>query len=495
MRRPVAAMTDVLPVYQADCLGVLTCYVTIGKHSALTVIDTAFGLSLINKSFVVKHGLVTFARKSPSIAPIQGTSFVIDTACNVPVSLFNIVIHETCGVLESFLFDLLLGLPYLRKTPFLIDCKHGKLFNPTNQQSASLCLITMPASARVSQLTIQGPKMSLESTEISDHGGSDRMTTREAMAPGVAMHVAEYQAEIGEEDDYMVSYPPYDISNVSLIDEVDPETWTTLSIGPSLTNDQKHELITLLKTYSTCFPTAKVPIGKCNVYQHHIDTGTHRPVQQALRRFGFAQREEITKQIKIMLANEVIEPCVEIEWSSNLHLVVKKDGTFRMCVDFRDLNNITVKDLYPMVRIDDCLDSLKQTSMYTGLDLVSGYWQIQCDPSSQPKTAFVTPDGHFYFKVMPFGLCNAPATFCRIMDKVLQGLKMKICLVYLDDIQVYANDFKEHLNRLAQVLQRLQEANLKIKPSKCNFCQDKLLSLATWSVLKVSNRTQTKLKQ
>lgn len=265
------------------------------------------------------------------------------------------------------------------------------------------------------------------------------MATRDAIAPGVVRHYAEYEADIAEEDEYMASYPPYDLGNATLTDEVTRDTWTSLSIGPSLTPDQKHESIKLLQSFRSCFPTSKVPIEKCNAFSHHIDTGNHRPAQQALRRSGFAPREEITKQIRIMLASDVIAPCVEIEWSSNLHLVVEKHGTFRMCVDFRDLNNITMKDLYPMVRIDDCLDSLKQTSMYTSLDLVSGYWQIQCE--------------------------------------VFQGLKMKICLVYLDDIQVYANGFPQHRHRLAHVLQRLQAANLKIKPSKCFFCQDRLLFL------------------
>ena len=130
-----------------------------------------------------------------------------------------------------------------------------------------------------------------------------------------------------------------------------------------------------------------------------------------------------------------------------------------------------------MVRVDDCLDFLKNTNMYTGLDLVSGYWQIKCDEENQPKTAFISPEGHFYFKVIPFGLCNAPATFSRMMDKVLFGLKMKICLVYLDDIQVYSDGFEEHLDRLAQIFQRLQAANLKVKPNKCSFCQTRLLFL------------------
>ena len=133
-------------------------------------------------------------------------------------------------------------------------------------------------------------------------------------------------------------------------------------------------------------------------------------------------------------------------------LVKKKDGSVRFCVDYRKVNSVTRKDAYPLPRVDDTLDTLAGSRLFTTLDLASGYWQVEVAEEDQPKTAFTTPEGLFQFRVMPFGLCNAPATFQRLMDRVLGGLKWSSCLVYLDDIIIVGTSFSEHLRNLAGVL-------------------------------------------
>ena len=138
-------------------------------------------------------------------------------------------------------------------------------------------------------------------------------------------------------------------------------------------------------------------------------------------------------------------------------------------MDYRKLNTLTRKDAYPLPRIDDTLDTLSGARWFSTPDLLSGYWQVEMDPSDKPKTAFCTPEGLFEFNVMPFGLCNAPATFQRLMDSVLVGLLWTSCLVYLGDIIVMGTSFEDHLNNLAQVFDRLRSANLKLKPTKCSF--------------------------
>lgn len=143
-------------------------------------------------------------------------------------------------------------------------------------------------------------------------------------------------------------------------------------------------------------------------------------------------------------------------------LVQKKDGSVRFCVDYRALNKITRKDVYPMPRIDDALDTLQGAEYFSSLDLRSGYWQIPMNEADKKKTAFATPDGLYEFNVMPFGLCNAPATFERMIDNVLRGLKWKTCLCYLDDIVIFSSTFKEHLQRLDQVLTCLSNAGLQL---------------------------------
>ena len=169
-----------------------------------------------------------------------------------------------------------------------------------------------------------------------------------------------------------------------------------------------------------------------------------------------------------MLEQDIIRPSSS-PWSSPVVLVKKKDGSLRFCVDYRKLNDVTIKDSYALPRIDDCLDSLSGSRFFSALDLASGYWQISLAEEDKCKSAFSTHDGLFSFEVMPFGLTSAPATFQRVMQDTLRGLQWDICLVYLDDILIFSKDFDEHLERLGQVFDRLKTAGFTLKPSKCHF--------------------------
>ena len=133
--------------------------------------------------------------------------------------------------------------------------------------------------------------------------------------------------------------------------------------------------------------------------------------------------------------------------------------------------------LKKMPRIDDMLDTLSSSQWFSTLDLLSGYWQVEMEERDREKTAFATHEELFEFKVMPFGLCNAPATFQRLMNIVLSGIQWSRCLVYLDDVIVVGRTFKEHVENLGVVLQRLREANLRLKPTKCALCRDEVLYL------------------
>ena len=145
-----------------------------------------------------------------------------------------------------------------------------------------------------------------------------------------------------------------------------------------------------------------------------------------------------------------------------------------VCVDYRKLNSITIRDAYPIPRIDDTLDALQEAKFVSTLDLRSGYWQVEMDKESKEKTAFITHKGLYEFNVMPYGLTNAPATFQRLMDIVLAGLKWQSCLVYIDDVVIYSPTFEQHLIDLTNVFQALREANLTLKASKCCFCRKEM---------------------
>ena len=172
-----------------------------------------------------------------------------------------------------------------------------------------------------------------------------------------------------------------------------------------------------------------------------------------------------------MLQHDIIEPALGGEWASNVVLAKKSDGTLRFCIDYRQLNQLTIKDSWPLPHIDACFDTIGGAAFLSTADLRFGFWQTAMDPKDADKTAFVTRKGLYRFKVLSFGLANAPSMFQRIMDLVLAGLTWECCLVFVDDIIVFSSTFAEHVERLGRVFDRLSLAGLKLKPSKCKLFQ------------------------
>ena len=235
-----------------------------------------------------------------------------------------------------------------------------------------------------------------------------------------------------------------------------------------MTKEQKAEIAKLLKKYSNSFSKSDEDVGRTGIVRHKINTENAHPIKQPLRRTPVHLNSEIDKQIDDMLQRDVIQPSSS-PWASGIVIVSKKDGTKRFCVDYRKLNDVTVKDSYPIPRIDDSLEQLSGAQWFSCLDLNAGYWQVEVDEADREKTAFTSRRGLFEFKTMPFGLCNAPATFERLMETVLAGLNWQICLIYLDDIIVHGESFEAMLTNLDRVLSKLQEAGLKLKPRKCQL--------------------------
>ena len=248
-----------------------------------------------------------------------------------------------------------------------------------------------------------------------------------------------------------------------LVEESDPE----------LSGEEKELFLHLLLSYADVFAVSTTDLGRTDKLQHAINTGDSPPTRQPVRRIPPHRRDEVRKILDAMLEKKVVEPS-KSPWSSPIVLVQKKDGTTRFCADYRKLNNVTRKDAYPLPRIDTTLDTLAGSKWFSTLDLLSGYWQVELEEGARQKTAFCTTEGLFQFRVMPFGLCNAPATFQRLMDLVLAGLQWSHCLVYLDDVVVLGRSFDEHLRNLESVFRRLREAGLRLKPSKCSLFRRKV---------------------
>lgn len=242
------------------------------------------------------------------------------------------------------------------------------------------------------------------------------------------------------------------------------------SVAAILTEEQK--LDEFLRTEMGKFSRVR---GRTSQVEHviRIQPGTV-PIKQRYYPCNPRKQQIIDQEVDKMLAEDIIEPS-HSPWSSPVVLVQKKTGESRFCIDFRKVNAVTSKDSYPLPYISGILDKLRNSTYFSTLDLKHGYWQVPLAPASRPITAFTVPGkGLFQFKVLPFGLHSAGATFQRFLDSIIGPDLANIALVYLDDVVVLGRTFDEHLSNLHIVFSRLQEAGLQLQPAKCQFAKQSI---------------------
>ena len=245
-----------------------------------------------------------------------------------------------------------------------------------------------------------------------------------------------------------------------------------IKINENLPKADKEKLKALVDKYWEIFSKDEEDIGTVldKYGEHDIVLSAEKPIRQKPYRIPYAKEKVVNDCIEKMLKLNIIEQS-NSEWASPIVLVKKSDGSERFCVDYRKVNETTIKDSFPMPNIEEKLNKLHGCRFFTSLDCLSGYWQIKLTPRAKQITAFICSKGLYQFKVMPFGLCNAGATFQRIMEMIIAGLDNSSA--YIDDVFSYSKTFEEHLNHLEQLFIRLKEANMKIKTSKCELaCQE-----------------------
>ena len=226
--------------------------------------------------------------------------------------------------------------------------------------------------------------------------------------------------------------------------------------------------------YQHLFALNDLELGKTSKVKHKIKLSNPTPFKDRYRHIPPHEFEEVRNHLQDMLKVGAIRKSFS-PWASPVVLVCKKDGSLRFCIDLRKLNSWTIKDAYSLPRIEESLDCLNGAIIFTSLDLKAGYWQVEMEENSIPYTAFIVGPLGFYECVrMPFGLTNVPATFQCLMESCLGDYHLKYYIIYLDDIIIFSKTPEEHIDRLCKVFQKLDEAGLCLKPSKCELFWDRL---------------------
>lgn len=477
--------------------------VNIGSISLHALIDSGASFSVISEKLRRKLKKVMFT-ESEMVLKVADNKYVTPIGkCTVQAEINGMKQPIELIVLSSCSHNLILGWDFLEASAAIIDCGRAEILLKTATLKDDIQNLSLYAQEDyvlkpgiIKQISVvddgilkQGDvslecskslrlekELAIPNSIVSLKDGMCKIwivnsTTQTHRIPA-GMRVAEFSPI---HRDHLVTIDGGLESSEVELNEVNEIKRTNADIehllpllDPNLSSNQREKLLDCLEHFIDCFDFHQEhPIVKSKI-KHRIYTGDHPPIKQRPYRVSPTERRIIQTEVEKMIDMGVVKPS-ESPWSSPVVLVKKKDGTWRFCVDYRRLNKITKKDVYPLPRIDDALDALQGSTFFSTIDLQSGYWQVEVDEKDQEKTAFVTPDGLYEFKVLPFGLCNAPATFERMMDNLLRALKWTMCLCYMDDIFIFSATFEEHIERIWSVLQCIQNGGLRLNTSKCRF--------------------------
>ena len=291
-----------------------------------------------------------------------------------------------------------------------------------------------------------------------------------------ADYKSQYSLNVSKSKFYVNNISPSTSSPQPNVDST-PFQWTQdtlqdqIKLGENLDPTQKKLILDLLVSKSQVLSTCDEDIGQLNIGQHRMKLSDCTPIYMRPRRFPDPVTQEIDKQVLELVSNDIIERSCS-PYNSPIVPVRKPDGSLRLCIDYRKLNEVTIPDRFPMPNLLDEIYKLNGCKYFTSLDLTRGYYQLPMEEESKEYTAFSTAHGHWQFKRMPFGLRNAPSSFQRIMLDILQGFSRSSVIVYIDDILILSEDFETHCTLVEQVLTTLSEHGLKIKPKKCELFSD-----------------------
>ena len=241
----------------------------------------------------------------------------------------------------------------------------------------------------------------------------------------------------------------------------------------NLEREELDMLKIILIKYKELFSRCSTDIGTIKGIKHVINTGNNLPIAQPSRRIPMHLEDKVENLIEEMLQKDIIQKA-ESPWNSPIVVVPKKNGTIRLCVDYRQLNKITSRPIFPIPNTKNIFDTLEGATYFSSLDLSMGYHQVEVREEDIEKTAFSTKTGQYTYKRMPFGLCSAPSTFQMVMNGLLRNFTWRQCVCYLDDVLIFGKTLKEHVLNLSSIFDALLKAGVKLSPNKCFFLRKEL---------------------
>jgi RNase H-like domain found in reverse transcriptase/Reverse transcriptase (RNA-dependent DNA polymerase)/Integrase zinc binding domain/Chromo (CHRromatin Organisation MOdifier) domain/Retroviral aspartyl protease/Integrase core domain len=414
----------------------------VGGAEALVLLDSAASHCFLSKAFVERHGIKVETCNDVEVELGNGLSSPILGKCHVKVKLQHFFGSAYCYVTQTAPHcDVILGDEWLKS--------HKALLN----YAESTCAI-MKGTRRVT--------LRKELTGVAHIKAQEK--AQEARREKPLLTAMQIKRALRKKQRlFMVTVQSLEESSMAGV-------W-----GQPTTHDTPPKIFHLLNEFKDVFPEEGPPgLPPQRTTMHAIPLLPNaQPQFRPMYRLSQLERREVERQIAELLKKGWIEPSIS-PWGAPILFAPKKDGGLRMCVDYRALNKLTIKNRCPLPRIDDMFDQLHGARVFSSIDLASGYHQVLIPPEDAPKTAFRTHLGHFQYKVLSFGLTNAPATFQTTMNQIFRTVLGKFVLVYLDDILVFSRSMDEHLDHLHQVLQLLREQKFYARLDKCRFAKPEL---------------------
>lgn len=468
-------------------------YIIIPELNIKVLIDTGSTRSFISPKIAFTHLKTKIKKDTYTISTAHGQS-----TGKYSVSFPNSRIFKTPGEMKFYVFnfhqyfDALLGMDNLQQLKMNINLSEGTIEN----KNTKIKLLFRSTQPEVHSITIPSETEQIVEIPVENMPDGDifipDLKFGDTFVPAGVSTVKNNKVTCSLINPTSKSVDikimsPIASANFDQFDEIKYSHFNTLNNIENrnssdilnkiktdhMNSEEKLSITNLIKEYTDIFYREGEPLTFTNQVKHSIKLSDQNPVYTRNYRYPQIYRDEIQSQIQKMLDQEIIRPS-NSPWSSPIWIVPKKlDSSgkrkWRIVIDYRKLNEKTIHDRFPLPNITDLLDRLGRCQYFTTLDLASGFYQIEVDDESIPKTAFNTDQGHFEYLRMPMGLKNAPATFQRAMNDIFRDLINDTCLIYLDDILIFSPSLQEHISSVTKVFKRLRQFNLKIQLDKSHF--------------------------